>query len=63
MKHPHHDSIYLMRDYMKDLNKESGYTFLDMDKNTEIWEKFLKTKDENIMTFRDITYKSSLTGI
>lgn len=48
--------------YIKDLIRISDYPEFNVDKVGDMFKEWLKDKEENILTYRDKTYKSVVTG-
>lgn len=48
--------------YIKDLIRLSDYPEFNVDKVGDMFKEWLKDKEENILTYRDKTYKSVVTG-
>ncbi|MEZ5732129.1 MAG: NAD(P)/FAD-dependent oxidoreductase [Paracoccaceae bacterium] len=57
-----YDAIRYQGDYVKELIAETDYPSFDVDGANEAFFKWKKHKVENIMGFRDNSYKSVITG-
>ncbi|MFD1881534.1 NAD(P)-binding domain-containing protein [Paracoccus pacificus] len=57
-----HDAIEYQGDYVKELIAETDYPSFDVDGACEAFYEWKHHKAENIMTFRDHSYKSVITG-
>jgi len=55
-------AIRFQGDYVKELISETNYPSIDIEGACKIFNKWQRHKKENIMTFRDKTYKSIITG-
>jgi len=56
------DSVDFQTDYIKDLIVLSDYPEFNLDKVGEMFKEWLQDKDDNILTYRDKTYTSVVTG-
>jgi len=56
------DHVDFQSDYIKDLLALSDYPDFNVDTVGEMFKSWLKDKEENILTYRDKTYKSVVTG-
>ncbi len=56
------DHVDFQSDYIKDLLQLSDYPHFNVDEVGEMFKSWLKDKEENILTYRDKTYKSVVTG-
>jgi trimethylamine monooxygenase len=56
------DHVDFQSDYIKDLLSLSDYPDFNVDKVAEMFKSWLNDKDENILTYRDKTYQSVVTG-
>ncbi|TXK71233.1 NAD(P)-binding domain-containing protein [Mesonia sp. HuA40] len=57
-----YDSVDFQSDYIKDLLSLSDYPEFNVDKVAEMFKEWLRDKEENILTYRDKTFTSVLTG-
>lgn len=58
----HDDEVDFQTDYVKDLISATDYPEFDLDAVGKLFKQWLKDKDENILEYRDKTYKSVITG-
>src|SRR5690554_6534551 len=56
------DDVDFQSDYIKDILKLSDYPEFNIDKVGEMFKEWLRDKDENILTYRDKTFQSVVTG-
>lgn len=56
------DSVDFQTDYIKDLIALSDYPEFNLDKVGEMFKEWLQDKEDNILTYRDKTYTSVVTG-
>ncbi|CAF4050859.1 unnamed protein product [Adineta steineri] len=56
------DDIYFRRDYIRDLLNITTYPRFDLDQMAEILIDSVKSRIENVLTYRDKTYTSVLTN-
>lgn len=56
------DSVDFQTEYIKDLLKLSDYPDFNVDEVGVMFKEWLKDKEENILTYRDKTFKSVVTG-
>lgn len=56
------DHVDFQGDYIKDLLSLSDYPDFNVDEVGIMFKEWLKDKDENILTYRDNTFKSVVTG-
>lgn len=56
------DSVDFQSAYIKDLLELSDYPDFNVDKVAVMFKEWLQDKEENILTYRDKTYKSVVTG-
>lgn len=56
------DDVDFQSDYIKDLLQLSDYPQFDIDKVGKMFKDWLKDKEENILTYRDKTFRSVVTG-
>lgn len=56
------DNVDFQTDYIKDLLAMSDYPHFDLDKVAAMLKEWLEDKEENILTYRDKTYQSVVTG-
>lgn len=56
------DNVDFQTDYIKDLLALSDYPHFDLDKVAAMLKEWLQDKEENILTYRDKTYQSVVTG-
>lgn len=56
------DNVDFQTDYIKDLLSLSDYPPFNLDKVAAMLKEWLQDKDENILTYRDKTYRSVVTG-
>jgi trimethylamine monooxygenase len=61
LKDPH-DHIVFQGDYVKDLLVSTDYPYLDVDAVNEAFFKWKHDKQNGIMTYRDISFRSIVTG-
>lgn len=57
-----HDAVDFQSDYIKDIIKLSDYPEFNIDKVAAMFKEWLSDKEENILTYRDKTYRSVVTG-
>lgn len=57
-----HDHVDFQSDYIKDIIKLSHYPEFNIDKVAEMFKEWLNDKEENILTYRDKTFQSVVTG-
>ncbi|MBB4118551.1 trimethylamine monooxygenase [Mesonia hippocampi] len=57
-----HDAVDFQSDYIKDIIKLSDYPAFNIDKVAVMFKEWLSDKEENILTYRDKTYRSVVTG-
>jgi len=57
-----HDDVDFQSDYIKDIIKLSDYPEFNIDKVAEMFKEWLNDKEENILTYRDKTFQSVVTG-
>lgn len=55
-------NIDFQSDYIKDLLSLSDYPHFNVDKVAEMFKEWLQDKEENVLTYRDKTYQSVVTG-
>ncbi len=58
----HDDEIDFQTDYVRELISLTDYPGFDLDAVAELFKQWLRDKDENILCYRDKTYKSVMTG-
>lgn len=58
----HFEEIDFQGDYIKDLMKFINYPQHDIDKMNEIFKQWKRDKYKNILTYRDVTFDSVITG-
>ncbi len=56
------DEIYFQGDYVKELLNATDYPTFDIEKVNQTFLEWKQHKKENIMTFRDKSYRSVMTG-
>ncbi|MBD8018108.1 NAD(P)-binding domain-containing protein [Kaistella pullorum] len=56
------DNVDFQTDYIKDLLALSDYPHFNLDKVAAMLKEWLQDKEENILTYRDKTYQSVVTG-
>ncbi|OQV15017.1 putative Senecionine N-oxygenase [Hypsibius exemplaris] len=56
------ETIRFQGDYVKALMTETDYPAFDIEAVGKVWSQWLRHKRENIMTFRDNVYESTMTG-
>lgn len=56
------DDIDLQTDYIKDLIDMTDYPEFDLDTVAAHFKKWLQDKDEDILCYRDVTFRSVMTG-
>ena len=56
------DNVDFQSDYIKDLLSLSDYPHFNVDKVAAMFKEWLQDKEENILTYRDKTYQSVVTG-
>ena len=56
------DNVDFQTDYIKDLLALSDYPHFNLDKVAVMLKEWLEDKEENILTYRDKTYQSVVTG-
>lgn len=56
------DDIDLQTDYIKDLIAMTDYPEFELDTVAAHFKKWLKDKDEDILRYRDVTFRSVMTG-
>ena len=56
------DDVDFQSEYIKDILKLSDYPDFNIDKVGEMFKEWLRDKDENILTYRDKTFPSVVTG-
>ena len=56
------DNVDFQTDYIKDLLALSDYPHFNLDKVAAMLKEWLEDKEENILTYRDKTYQSVVTG-
>ncbi|WP_226064718.1 flavin-containing monooxygenase [Kaistella polysaccharea] len=56
------ENVDFQTDYIKDLLAHSDYPHFNLDKVAEMFKEWLQDKDDNILTYRDKTYQSVVTG-
>ena len=56
------DNVDFQSDYIKDLLSLSDYPHFNVDRVAEMFKEWLQDKEENILTYRDKTYQSVVTG-
>jgi trimethylamine monooxygenase len=57
-----YDAVDFQSDYIKDLLSLSDYPDFNVDKVAEMFKEWLGDKEENILTYRDKTFTSVVTG-
>ena len=57
-----YDAIWYQGDYVKELIDETDYPSFDVEGACKVFKEWKGHKKENIMTFRDNSYKSIITG-
>ena len=57
-----YDAIWYQGDYVKELIDETDYPSFDVEGACKVFKEWKGHKKENIMTFRDNSYKSVITG-
>ena len=57
-----YDAIWYQGDYVKELIDETDYPSFDVEGACKVFEEWKGHKKKNIMTFRDNSYKSVITG-
>lgn len=58
----HNDDVDFQSEYIKDLLSLSDYPDFNVDKVGEMFKEWLKDKEDNILTYRDKTFQSVVTG-
>ncbi|MEC5167154.1 trimethylamine monooxygenase [Flavobacterium sp. PL11] len=56
------DNVDFQSDYIKDLLSLSDYPHFNVDKVAQMFKEWLQDKEDNILTYRDKTYQSVVTG-
>jgi trimethylamine monooxygenase len=56
------DLIDFQSEYIRDLNAATDYPFLDTEKVADLFKQWEHHKEENILTYRDRSYASVITG-
>ncbi len=56
------DEVDFQTDYIKDLISMSDYPPFNLDEVAKMFKEWLKDKEDNILTYRDKTFKSAVTG-
>lgn len=56
------ENVDFQTDYIKDLLDLSDYPPFNLDKVAQMFKEWLQDKEENILTYRDKTYRSAVTG-
>lgn len=56
------DHVDFQSEYIKDLLSLSDYPAFDVDKVGEMFKQWLRDKEEGILTYRDKTFQSVVTG-
>lgn len=56
------DEVDFQTEYVKDLISATDYPEFDLDAVGKLFKQWLKDKDENILEYRDKTYRSVITG-
>ena len=56
------DDVDFQSDYIKDLLTLSDYPHFNVDDVGEMFKQWLRDKEEGILTYRDKTYQSVVTG-
>jgi len=56
------EHVDFQSDYIKDLLSMSDYPDFSVDKVAAMFKEWLEDKEENILTYRDKTYQSVVTG-
>lgn len=56
------DDVDFQTDYIKDLLSFTDYPHFNLDKIAAMFKEWLQDKEENILTYRDKTYQSVVTG-
>ncbi|WP_299392277.1 hypothetical protein [uncultured Gelidibacter sp.] len=56
------DHVDFQTEYIKDLLKLSDYPDFNVDQVAVMFKEWLRDKDENILTYRDKTFQSVVTG-
>ncbi|PWH86666.1 NAD(P)-binding domain-containing protein [Brumimicrobium oceani] len=56
------DHVDFQSDYIRDIIKLSDYPDFNLDKVAEMFKEWMKDKEDNILTYRDKTYQSVVTG-
>src|SRR5690554_1068860 len=56
------DDVDFQSAYIKDLLKLSDYPHFNVDKVAEMFQEWLRDKENNILTYRDKTFQSVVTG-
>jgi len=57
-----HDHVDFQSDYIRDIMKLSDYPDFSVDKVAVMFKEWLNDKEESILTYRDKTYQSVVTG-
>lgn len=58
----HNDEVDFQTEYVKELISITDYPEFDLDAVATLFKQWLKDKEENILEYRDKTYKSVMTG-
>ncbi|KIA88100.1 NAD(P)-binding domain-containing protein [Kaistella jeonii] len=56
------DNVDFQSDYIKDLLSLSDYPHFNVDRVAQMFKEWLQDKEDNILTYRDKTYQSVVTG-
>ena len=56
------DEIDFQGDYVRDLGRQTDYPAFDVDEVTDIFKRWIRDKQEDIMGYRDRSYRSVMTG-
>jgi len=57
-----HDHIDFQTNYIKDIIRLSDYPDFSLEKVAQMLKEWLQDKEDNILTYRDKTYRSVVTG-
>ena len=56
------EEVDFQADYIRDLIEQTDYPMFDLDTVAEIFKRWKKTKKDDILNYRDVTYTSVMTG-
>ena len=62
MNKDHNDEVDFQTAYVKELISATDYPEFDLDAVGKLFKQWLKDKEDNILEYRDKTYKSVITG-